>query len=350
MPRARHFVLLVSLLFPAPPGLVAQSGILSRPDVQVLRQEYQEQLGAIQARRREELQALLTKQLESQRLQLRQATITGNTSRQVDATQGVKLFEAALAALAAEDTFRFPERIRPALTRMVELCTRALQSEDATREASIKRLEGRFADRLQPLLAAQGERIVDPDRLRERWREVLLQDPTETDAAAADDVATAAPGQATPAASGQGARPDTANDVLAARGEAANWVPLARIGVDVHAMEILALPVLDLTERIERKGEGLESGAPWQAAVTPFRTLSLPGGVLPAMRIRALPERRPVDVVDWPSPRNRWMLEIRVRPPHAGASRHGVIVEIDAAADAVPLQDQEGNERRGRLE
>ena len=344
MTRARHFVLLLSLLVPASPGLVAQSADLSRPDIQVLRQEYQEQLGAIQARRRGELQALLTKQLESQRLQLRQATITGNTSRQVDATQGVKLFEAALAALAEEDTFRFPARIRPALTRMVELCARALKSENDAREAAIDRLEGRFAERLQPLLAAQGERIVDPDRLRERWRAVLRQDPTGPDAAADDAPAAAADGQANPAVSGQGARPDTANDVLAARGEADNWVPLARIGVDVHAMEILALPVLDLTERVGRKGEGLESGAPWQAAVTPHRTLSLPGGVLPAMRIRALPDRRPVDVVDWPSPRNRWMLEIRVRPPHAGASRHGVIVEIDAAADAVPLQDQEGNE------
>ena len=127
----------------------------------------------------------------------------------------------------------------------------------------------------------------------------------------------------------------TNDAVLDSRGEASAWVPVARIGIEVAAIEVISLPVAGLAERVGIRGQGIESGAPWQAAVTPLREFTPPGdGVAPAMRIRAVAGRRPLDVLEWPGRRNGWKIELRVRPPVPGLSRHGGVLEIDAAAFA----------------
>ncbi len=310
-------------------SVVAQTPDLRLPEIQALRTEYRERRAAILEKRRGELQAMLTKNLEEQRRTLRQAKITGNTQRQADSSQAIKLFETALATLEKEDTFIFPERVRPALERTVALCIRALKSEDEAREAGLRMLENQCADRLIPLLAKQGLRALDPRQLHEQWQAVLNDTGAVTNAV--QTAATALPAGA-PEAPEIPSGSATNETVLATRGEAERWVPLAKIGVEVFAMEVLALPVADLTERAEHKGTGLESGAPWQAAVTPLCKFERPAGAVPAMRLRALPGMRPLDVVEWPSRRNDWMIEVRVRPPSGGASRHGGLLEIDAAA------------------
>jgi hypothetical protein len=312
-------------------SVVAQTPDLRLPEIQALRTEYQEKRAAILEKRRVELQKMLARNLEEQRRQQGQAKITGNTQRQADASQAIKLFEMALANLDKEDTFIFPAKIRPALERTVALCIRALKSEDEAREAGLKMLKNQCADRLQPLLAKQGLRALDPRQLHEQWQAVLNDTGAVTNAVQTTATAQAAVAQVAPEIPSGSA---TNEMVLATRGEAARWVPLAKIGVEVFAMEVLALPVADLTERAAQKGTGLESGAPWQAAVTPLCKFERPSGAAPAMRLRALPGMRPLDVVEWPSRRNDWMIEVRMRPPGGGASRHGGLLEIDAAAVA----------------
>ena len=165
----------------------------------------------------------------------------------------------------------------------------------------------------------------------------MLQEPG---AAAPADGAPAGEPETPAEAAGAAPAPAVAADggatneaVLGIRGTAAAWVPLARIGVEVGAIEVIALPVAGATGRVERQGTGIESGAPWQAAVNPYRAFTPPAdGVAPAMRVRAVPGRHPLDVVEWPSRRNGWTIELRLRPPVAGRSRHGCVLEIDAAA------------------
>jgi hypothetical protein len=296
---------------------------LRQPGIQALRREYEASRAALVAKRLKELRAMLTHHLEEQQRKQRQAKLSGNTTRYADASQGVRLFETALDTLKREDTFAFPAKVRPALERIVALCTRTLQSENAARDDGFKLLDTQFAGRLQPLLARQGI-TADPGDLQVQWQTVLKAGEAETQAVSneqARSVASHPSGAAT-------------NEVvLDVRGEAAAWIPLARIGIEVSTLEVIALPVAGVTERVGRKGTGLESGAPWQAAVTPFRTFNAPAdGQAPAMRIRALTGMLPLDVVAWPSRRNDWKIELRVRPPNRGASRHGCVLEIDAVA------------------
>lgn len=296
------------------------------PGIRALRTEYEAARAALAAKRLAELRALLERHLEEQRLRQRQAKLSGNTTRQADAAQAVLLFGKALETLEREDTFGFPAGIRPALERMVALCTRALASADAARAADFKLLDTRFAGRLQPLLARQGI-TADPAQLDAYWQAVLKVADAVVEPAAADMAAAAS------APAGGDAAGATNAAVLDVRGTAAAWVPLARIGIEVAAIEMVALPVAGLAGETARQGRGLESGAPWQAAVTPLRPFKTPGGgAAPAMRIRAVPGLRPLDVVAWPSRRNDWMIELRVRPPAPGRSRHGCVLEIDAAA------------------
>ncbi len=300
--------------------------------LQALQKDYQDQRALLDDRRRLALEGVLQMPLEEQRRNQRLAKISGNTTRLADANHGVKLLEGALESLKQEDTFRFPARIRPALVRTIDLCARALESEDETRAAGLRLLDTRFAARLQPLTAADGVRVVDPERFQD-----ALQTALEAAAAAvtAERAAAAPPApEATKpeAAEAVQAGAVTNDQVLASRGEAAAWTPLATIEVEVAALEILSLPLDGLEQRQTHEGTGLESGAPWRAVVTPARAIALPAAGQPAMRMRAVPGLRPVDVVGWPSRRNGGLLELRVRPLGGGASRHAGLLEIDASA------------------
>ena len=70
--------------------------------------------------------------------------------------------------------------------------------------------------------------------------------------------------------------------------------------------------------------------APWQVLATPVQELTV-GDVAPAFRAQSLPPLKPVDVLAWPSPANGWTIELRAKTESI-PSRHGVVVEVDAAA------------------
>ena len=318
------------LLALGPRPIDAREPDLRTPEIRALRAEHAAARSALAAKRLDVLRAMLQSHLEEQRGKQRRARISGNTTQQADAAQALQIFGQALETLEREGTFAFPAKIRPALERMVALCAHSLESEDAARDAGFKLLDTRFAGRLQPLLVQQGI-TADPEQLARFWQAVLADAGEEASSAGAGSSAADAP-IAEPDAAGAPAGTATNDAVLDSRGEAAAWAPVARIGIEVAAIEVIALPVAGLTGRVERKGTGIESGAPWQAAVTPLRAFTPPAdGPAPAMRIRAVPGRHAPDVLEWPSRRNGWMIELRVRPPAPGLSRHGCVLEINAA-------------------
>lgn len=325
--------LVVVLLALGTQYLCAAEPDLRTPGIRALREEYEDSRAAIAAKRRAELRSILERQLTEQRRRERQARIAGNATLRADASQGVRIFEQALDTLEREDTFIFPAKVRQALERMTAFCTRALATEDAARESGYKLLDTQFAGRLQPLLQQQGV-TATPEQLTRFWQAVLADDGKEGPA----DNGTAAETQsgsdtaavdADDNASAEGAASDDA--VLDSRGEASAWVPVTRVGVEVAAIEVMSLPVAGLTERVERSGKGFQSGAPWKVTLTPLRGFTPPAeGAPPAMRIRSVVGTRPVDVLEWPSRRNGWKLEVRIRPPQPGRSRHGCVLEVDA--------------------
>jgi len=307
---------------------------LRTPEIRVLRAEYEASRAALAAKRLSELRALLERHLEEQRRKQRQAMLSGRNTHEADAAEAVQLFEQALETLGREDTFAFPAKVRPALERMTAFCARALASENAARESGYQLLDTRFAGRLQPLLVQQGITAA-PEQLAKLWQAALADTGAVSSAASNLPAGEAPAGGAAAVPDGAGASVGmvTNDAVLACRGEAAAWVPVARIGIEVAAIEVISLPVADLAERVGFRGRGLESGAPWQATVTPLREFTPPGDdVAPAMRIRAVADRRPLDVLEWPGRRNGWKIELRVRPRAPGLSRHGGVLEIDAAA------------------
>lgn len=317
--------------------LDAREPNLRTAEIRALRAEHAERRAALDAKRLEELRGLLESHIEEQRIKQRQAKISGNTTRQADAAQAVQLFGQALETLQRAGTFAFPAKVRPALERAVTLCSRALESRDAARAADFKLLDTQFEGRLQPLLAQQGI-TADPEQLARYWRAVLADAGEEASPAAAaspdgEGSSAADAPQTKPDAGGTPAGTTTNDAVLDSRGKALAWAPVARIGIEVVAIEVIALPVAGLTKRVERSGTGIESGAPWQADITPLGAFTPPtDGSAPAMRIRAVPGRHPPDVLVWPSRRNGWRIELRVRPPVTGRQRHGCVLEVGAAA------------------
>ncbi len=323
--------LVVVLLALGTQYLCAAEPDLRTPGIRALREEYEDSRAAIAAKRRAELRSILERQLTEQRRRERQARIAGNATLRADASQGVRIFEQALDTLEREDTFIFPAKVRPALERMTAFCTRALATEDAARESGYKLLDTQFAGRLQPLLQQQGV-TATPEQLTRFWQAVLADDgkegPADNDNPATK-ARTGATAEDADGASAEGAASDDA--VLDSRGEASAWVPVTRVGVEVAAIEVMSLPVVGLTGRVERSGRGFQSGAPWKVTLTPLRGFTPPDeGAPPAMRIRSVVGTRPVDVLEWPTRRNGWKLEVRVRPPRPGRSRHGCVLEVDA--------------------
>ena len=71
-------------------------------------------------------------------------------------------------------------------------------------------------------------------------------------------------------------------------------------------------------------------GNPWQVLATPLHELAA-GATTPVFRVLPLPPFKPVEVLAWPSPRNRWTLELRTKTETI-PSRHGVVLETDVSA------------------
>lgn len=328
MNKPNAWLLLLAALAAA--GIVlgeAAAPDLQTPGIMALRDEYRKRCEELTAGHRADMQAMLEKRLEDARQQQARARVSGNTTALAVSANAIKLFEDALAELKQRGAFDFAGRVRRENENVVAGCRRQRKAGEDAMAAAINLMNGQYADKLQPELERQKLGHLGMDERRALWMRMLSI--TNAPQSAAGTTTVSRPAQRGGA---------TNEEVRASSGQAQNWAEAARIDVTlVSGMEIVVLPVMGLTKAVEVRKTGFESGQPWQATITPRLTLAQPTGPMPAFRIRDVQGMRKLDVVGWPSRRNEWHIELRVRALSGGASHHACLLEVDAAAAATPL-------------
>lgn len=300
----------------------AEGPDFATPEMQQLRTDYLAQKTVIAKQRADGLRALLDDQVGHARQMAAKARISGNITGQAAANTAVRLFTEAKAAFDQNGAYAITNSVRRDLEATVDLFKTNARVIEDRQTAALGELDQTFAAKLGAVLA---QRKTPEDDSAKRL--ALL-------AQLAGAVAPAAPatnGAPTAAVAPTNAAPQAAsNAVLGTSGQAVAWTPLVRLEIVVHdAVEVVKVPLAGLTAPRTSTGVG-GMGQPWSATATPLQEL-IPGEPAPAFRAQSAPPLKPVDVLNWPSARNNWTIELRTKTETL-PSQHGVVIEVDASA------------------
>jgi hypothetical protein len=306
----------------------AQVPNLNTQEIQQLRAECVAQQSAIATQRVESTRRLIDEQVESARQSVNRAKLSGNITAQAGALSALRIFEEVKASFAKDGSCAVPGPIRRDLETTIENFKRNLQVIEDKQTSARKALRRGCGEKLADLLSRQQTPVADEDK-RLELVDQLLGSPAVS--SPADTHSTPSSNRVTNAAGAAGHAQST---VLGATGESANWTPLVRLEIQVRdAVEIVSIPLTGLNQAKTFQGAGA-MGNPWRALATPFQELA--AGDKPApFRAQSIPPLKPVEILTWPSPRNRWNLEVRTRAELIPSS-HGLILETDPSAFASP--------------
>jgi hypothetical protein len=329
-PRRHHrwtraLAVAMTLLLAAACVRGADAPDLTAPPLQTLRGEYLTQRADLAKQRAEALRQLLEERAATARQMAAKAKLSGNITATASGAAAVRLFSDAQENFARDGAYAItnvPRRDLEAMVAAYMTQARALDDKYAKTE---RELNANFAAKLGAAL--QQLRAPEPDREKLLALLEKLAGTAATNAAAA--TAANAPSSATTNAATTNAAPESA-PTLATSGACSAWQPLARLEAETHdTVEIVAVSLQELTAPRTVDGVGA-MGQPWRVVVTPERAL-IADDPPPPFRLVATPPLKPLDVLTWPSARNKWTLELRARAD-ALPSRHGAIIETDAAA------------------
>lgn len=304
----------------------AQAPNLNTPEIQQLRAECVAQQAAIATQRVENVRRLIDEQVESAHQSVNRAKISGNITAQAGAMSALRIFEDVKASFAKDGSCAVTGPVRRDLETTVENFKRNLQVIEDKQTSALKALRRGCGEKLAGLLTRQQTPVPDEDK-RLELVDQLLGSPAVT--SPADRRTPPSPNSVTNTAS---IATNALSVVLGASGESANWTPLVRLEIQVRdAVEIVSIPLTGLNQAKTFQGSGA-MGNPWRVLATPFQELAA-GDKSAPFRAQSIPPLKPVEILAWPSPRNRWNLEVRTRTEMI-PSRHGLLLETDPTAFA----------------
>ncbi len=264
----------------------------------VLHGEWADQRQALEEGRLAAVEARLAAEVAWANEQLDRARFTRNVSRQAAAHTAIRLFEGALERVREQQPAELPERTRRDLQGRLDEVRRDLAGiDEAHREAS-SALRHRIMRRVRHVTGLTDAPLDDPRLLAALESAAVAPEP-------------GAPSGEQPAAD-DAAAPEAPLQVDAS-GQAEDWLPLMTIQVAVRALEVVAVPVLDVTAAREQRRTGQTSLLEVVIRTLPERVL-LASDPPPVFRAVAVPGHPAPDVLRWPSARNGWTLELRCRP------------------------------------
>lgn len=306
----------------------AQVPNLNTPEIQQLRAECVAQQSAIATQRVESIRKRIDEQVESARQSVNRAKLSGNITAQAGALSALRIFEDVKASFAKNGSCAIAGPVRRDLETTIENFKLNLQVIEDKQTGALKALRRGCGEKLADLLARQQTPVPDEDQ-RMKLVDQLLGTPAVS--SPADTPSTPSPNSVT---NTPGVAGHAQSTVLGSSGESANWTPLVRLEIQVRdAVEIVNIPLTGLNQAKTFQGVGA-MGNPWRVLATPFQELAAVDKPAP-FRAQSIPPLKPVEILAWPSPRNRWNLEVRTRTELIPSS-HGLILETDPSAFATP--------------
>ncbi len=307
------------------------------PPLRALHAETAAGLARIDALRRRKLGELLDRTAAAAADDYETAKRVRNVRSMMVAREFGKAAEAAAAELASRGDFDAPADARRELKAPLD----RLMADKAAIEEQAARAGRTILDRRLPAFSAAvraqpGGEDLGEDALRralERW--AAASPPAEPAGApppspapgggppgdGPQDVGTPPPDRALPA---------PPPGVIAQRGEATAWEAVGTWTAEMMGPDVLRLPVSGPAGTKEGSQVNILTG---KASTWVYEAARpLPPGAGTALRLKSLPDRKGVDVVEWPREANGGALVVRTQNAPSFPSPHGF--ELQAAAGA----------------
>jgi hypothetical protein len=319
----------------------AQTPDLYTPEMQAIKREYRQQSQNYVQGRIRELNALVDGHLAWARGQSEEHTRSGNITGRAIAQAAVRIFEACAEEMKARNDFTVPENVRRELTQRVQDMQRGKREIEQRYSTLLDPLRDVYFARFSDQVQVQIGRRVAESQMKE-WFGLLTATEDRVEAPPGDD------SDAPPSAKDGSPAPQTPAlpAVLASSGEAQHWRTFARWGAGVRAIEMIRIPVMNITEPVKFSGLSPVSNSSYQTLYRPLGVLRPAPGLV--FRVKSVRGRLGVDVMEWPRVENDWTMLVRVRPAGKTPSVHAVDLQVNATAEeATPERGEDGEDGVG---
>lgn len=279
---------------------------IKKPALQAIRDRHLKDLEAAETQHRKSLHEILNRQLASARKEVSAKSKAGGDAIAA-ARAKVTWLQECLACLVPSEPFNPPPVTRPevdSVSLVVFQERMRIQDEYTNAVARV---------RVQSLAEVNKATGGLPAGEAEAVLARLLAPPEPT-----PPMTQPAPTNAPPVA-----------EYFASSGEMDKWMAVGQWSTELKDVDVLSIPVSRFGADVEDACESPTAGTiKWiYKAKMPFTPTDAR-----QYRLRRLPDLEPVDVLEWPTSANEFMLVVRTHPAAAGkVAGHGFEIEVDGA-------------------
>lgn len=297
------------------------------PQYWAVRETFSNETLRIEQTYRSELANLLKKQAHDLKARATRAKISKNKVHQADAAEFQKILTANLAALSKGGEVKLPEKVRPGNKRFLAVLKSSITSAARAKNDSTVMLRMNSRDKLRKLLEADGVNTTDIGVMDWAWSDLMAAtkepEKPEKNAEAAKNVSDKAAENVSEKDFADGGE----EVVYAKSSEAKGWRILARLDATAGSMEILSLPLYPIKAGKKTITGTAVSGTTWTLDVSAPKAVQDPPEGQVAFRVKSIGNSPRIGILAWPSARNGWKLEVRVRP-RGNMTRNSCLLEI----------------------
>lgn len=286
-----------------------------QPGVQEAKKAYLMAKEQANTQRVQVLTAFLSGRILKEDQDLDQARKVRNVKNMMTAKKGRALYDEALTALREEGDFDCPESTRKELREQLNEMKRVKQEADAQMNAEVNPLREKLIQIITAQTAEAGQDLSEAEM--DAQVELLLASNDEPPEVVEDAVAPVAPGEP----------PVKEVEIYGVSDEEYEgpWMEVGRWTGDIHSMLILDLRVCD------RDTDWVDSKADFMTGrVSSFRyepAFTLPSGHEYVWRLKSIEDHSGVDVLYWPTARNKYVLQFRTRRASVYPAKQGFVLE-----------------------
>lgn len=283
----------------------AQAGEKGLPEI---KEAYLAELQALQATRTGALVRLLELNLENAEVMLKDKTRTRNVTGMAVANNAKTLFDNTLSNLLVSGQVELPAKVRRELEPMVEAFKAAQAHVEEEYLASRKALQERLFEPYREAVA-RANPLLKKEAVERKDYETFLEARPAPPIPLATSAMVTNSGPVTSAVVAVAASNQPA--FWGSRGEARNWVTIARWEARVGSMDVITIPVTQMQPGSNKSSKpnpiaGMDSQFDYQLLFAYPTKGSFP------VRLKSVAGRSAGDVVEWPGPGNEFVLTVRV--------------------------------------
>ena len=300
-----------------PPGALD----LQAPEYQTIREAYDKEKSGINGPRLEKLKGLLQRNLQEADAMLKEKEMTGNIKGMAIARETKAVFEEALSDLDKKQDFALPEKVRREVEPTVAECRQEKQRIDGPFTNRLANLEQEYLQKFSDAMRKNPQLVSlanNGDSVKKWFQQLLI---TEKASPSTPKPPTG-PGATNVAATASNTAA-AASEIFAKSGEAPKWMSVARWTADMVAVDIVSIPVTGRSGVFETEKYNPVAGQNSTLRYEALRRLPERGDY--QFRLKRIPDKEPVDVLDWPAVKGGFVLTFRT---HSGIVAHGFELEV----------------------